>query len=59
MQYLVGTAVLTFLLLCLDAIGIVPLPGILETVVQWTFGLSLVVGAMIFGPRFLAHLFGR
>lgn len=59
MGYLVSAVALSFLLLCLNALGIVPLPETIETVVKWTFGLSLVVGAAMFGPQFLVRIFGR
>ena len=57
--YFLGAVALSFFLLCLDAVGIVSLPGFVETVLKWVFGLSLVVGAVIFGGPFLQRIFVR
>ena len=57
LQYLSGAVVLSFLLLCLDAVGVLPLPGFVEKVSAWVFGLSLVAGTAMFGRPFLQRLF--
>ena len=57
--YLLGAFALSFLLLCLDVVGFLPLPGWMETLTRWVAGLSLVVGMLIFGPRFIQRIFGR
>ena len=56
---LLGAVTLPFLLLLLDGLGLVSLPGFIVTVLAWTFGGGLAIGAVIFGPKFLEHLFGR
>ena len=59
MRILLSAVALSFLLLCLDAVGFLPLPGFIEKLVQYVFGLGLVVGAVLFGWPFLQRLFGR
>ena len=59
MKFLLSAVGLSFLLLCLDAVGILPLPGFVETALQWAFALSLIAGAAIFGFPFLQRVFGR
>ena len=58
-QILTGVFLLPFALLCLDAVGILPLPGVLEEVCYIVAGVGLLAGAVRFGPRFLAYIFGR
>ena len=58
-QILVGAFLVPFLLLCLDAVGILPLPGVVEKACYFVAGCGLVAGVAIFGPRFWAFLFGR
>ncbi len=58
-QILAGAFVLPFALLCLDAVGVLPLPGVIEKACYFVAGVGLVAGAALFGPRFLAFLFGR
>ena len=55
--YLMGAVTLSFLLLCLDAVGLLPLPGFVEKVVQQVFVLGLIAGALVFGWPF-RRLFG-
>ena len=50
---------LPFLLLCLDAVGFLPLPGFVETVLYLVAGASIFAGVAKFGSRFLTHIFGR
>ena len=59
MKVLLSAVVLPFFLLCLDAVGILPLPSFFETVLTWVCGLSLLAGAAIFGPVFFRRLFDR
>ena len=58
-NYLLGAVALSFFLLGVDAVGIVAIPGPFETVLRWVFGLSLFLGAGIYGPSFIRRLFGR
>ena len=57
-NFLIGAIALSFLLLCLDAVGFLPLAGFVEMGLKWVFGLSLVVGTLIFGEPFLRRVFG-
>ena len=56
--YLVGAVTLSFLLLCLDAVGLLALSGFVEKVLQYVFVLGLVAGDLVFGWPFLRRLFG-
>ena len=58
-QILAGVFLLPFGLLCLDAVGILPLPGVVERACYLVAGVGLTAGAIFFGPRFFAYLFGR
>ena len=57
--YLLGAVALSFFLLCVDAVGIVRMPGFLETALKWVFAVSLLLGTGIYGPPFIQRLFGR
>ena len=59
MRYLILAVGVSFFFLVLNAVGILPLPGFIETALKWAFGLILVAGVVIFGPRFVASIFGR
>ena len=59
MKFLLNAVALSFLLLCLAAVGGLPLPSFIETGLKWAFGLSLLAGAAILGPPFLQRVFGR
>ena len=54
---LAGASVLPFALLCLDAVGVLPLPGVIEKVCYFVAGVALMVGVARFGSRFLKALF--
>ena len=58
-QILAGAFLVPFFLLCLDAVGVLPLPELIEKVCYFVAEGGLVAGAAIFGPRFWAFLFGR
>ena len=58
-QILAGAFLLPFALLCLDAVGVLPLPGVVERGCYFVAGVGLTAGAVLFGPRFFAYLFGR
>ena len=58
-QILAGAFLLPFALLCLDAVGVLRLPGVVERGCYFVAGVGLTAGAVLFGPRFLAYLFGR
>ena len=56
--YLVGAVPLSFLLLCLDAVGLQPLSGFVEKVLRYVFVLGLVAVPLAFGRPFLHRIFG-
>ena len=58
-QILVGAFLAGFLLLGLDAVGVLPIPALVEKMLYGIAGGSILAGTLIFGPRFLAYLFGR
>lgn len=58
MRYVVTAVGVSFLVLVLSAVGFLPLPGFVETVVKWIFGLGIVIGVVAFGPRFVRKVFG-
>ena len=58
-QILAGAFVVGFLLLGLDAVGILAIPAFIEKVLYGVAGGSILAGALIFGPRFMTYLFGR
>ena len=58
-NYLLGAVALSFFLLGVDAVGIVAIPDLFETVLKWVLALSLFLGAGIYGQPFIRRLFGR
>ncbi len=58
-QILAGAFLLPFALLCLDAVGVLSLPGVVEQACYFVAGVGLMGGIAFFGPRFWAYLFGR
>ena len=58
-QILAGAFLLPFALLCLDAIGVLPLPGVVEKACYLVAAVGFTAGTFFFGPRFFAYLFGR
>jgi len=59
MKTLLSVVALSFLLLCLVIVFLPDLPGFFESALTWIVGIGIVVGAVVFGPRFLERLFGR
>ena len=59
MRYLIFEVGVSFFFLAVNADGILPLPGLVKTVLKWAFGRSLLAGVLIFGSRFIASIFGR
>ena len=45
-----------FLLLCLDAVEVLPLPGLIENACYFVMGGGLVVGTLVFWPSSAATL---
>lgn len=59
MSQFLSAVLLSFLLLALNAVGALPLPGLVEKALYFVAGASILAGSLIFGPRFLRALFGR
>ena len=48
-----AVAFFTFLILALTAANSVTLPGFIQSVLEFAFGLALVIGLLTAGPAFL------
>ena len=59
MRNLVSVVTLSFLLLCLVVVFLPDLPAFVEGVLTWIVGVGILVGVIVFGPRFYRQLFGR
>ncbi len=59
MKNLVSVVTLSFLLLCLIVVFLPDLPAFVEGALTWVVGVGILVGVIVFGPRFYRRLFGR
>ena len=56
-QILAGAFLVPFLLSCLDAVEVLPLPGLIENACYFVAGGGLVVGNLVFWPSSASPLY--